>query len=445
MARLPHIPLIACFLIGTQLQGQTGPETLSLDQAIQLALNANRQLKISGIAAKKIDDQIGSLRTKRLPALSFSVLGAEKLTHIDFLFARGSLGVYPNVGPIPDKNISIQSGFTPTAIIMASAGQPLTQLRKIRLNLEMLKLGSALAVEQTREQRQSLVNQIKKLYYGILQSQSALESIEESIRLYQELERITAQYVAQQTALKSQNLEMQSRLQKAEYDALSLRNPLETQKEQLNSLMARDIRTDFRVQAVPEISGQEMDLEAARKLALERRSELQSARIRHKQAEQDKRIKRSEYIPDVSLVVNYLAPIGLGSLIPSNIATAGIQFSWEPYDWGRKKHELAEKDKTIEQASLAITETENQLLIEVGSRYRKLEETRKLLTVARAGQALATENVRVATNRLKEESALLKDVLHAQASLAEANNQYRQALLGFWSAKADFEKAIGEE
>ena len=139
------------------------------------------------------------------------------------------------------------------------------------------------------------------------------------------------------------------------------------------------------------------------------------------------------------------APIGLGSLIPSNIATAGIQFSWEPYDWGRKKHELAEKDKTIEQASLTITETENQLLIEVGSRYRRLVETRKLLTVARAGQALATENVRVATNRLKEESALLKDVLQAQAALAEANNQYRQALLGFWSAKADFEKAIGEE
>jgi len=434
--------LVAILVLAAQCQCQ---ETLSLDQAIRLAVGANRALKISAIGTKKIDDQMAALRTKRLPALSVSILGAEKLTPIDFLFERGFLGVYPGVGPIPGKDISIHSGLTPTALITAGIGQPLTQQRKIKLNLQMLKLSSELSVEQTREQRHSIVNQVKKLYYGILQSQSALESIEESIKLYQELERITAQYVEQQAALKSQNLEMQSRLQKAEYDALAIRNPLETQKEQLNSLLARDIGIEFRVEQVPELRPYETELDQARKLALERRPELQSARIKRKQAEQDKKIKRAEYIPDVSLTANYLSPVGLGSLIPSTIATAGIQFSWEPYDWGRKKHELAEKDKTIEQAGLAITETENQLLIEVGMRYRKLEETRKLLTVARAGQALATENVRVATNRLKQESTLLKDVLQAQAAQAEANNQYRQALLAFWSAKADFEKAIGEE
>ena len=437
---------MACLVTTASAPGQTGPlETLTLDQAVRLAVDSNRTLKSSSIATKKLTDQAAALRTKRLPALSLSVLGAERFTALDFLFDRGALGVYPGVGPIPGKDIALHSGIRPTIFVMASAGQPLTQQRKIRLNLEMLKLGSALSLEQTREQRSAIVNQVKKLYYGILQSQSALESIEESIRLYQELERITAQYVEQQTALKSQNLEMQARLQKAEYDALAIRNPLETLKEQLNSLMAREIRIDFRVEALPETAWQEGGLEAARTLALERRPELQSARIRHKQAEQDKRIKRAEYIPDVSLTVNYISPVNMGSLVPSNIAAAGIQFSWEPHDWGRKKHELAEKDKTIEQASLAVSETENQLLIEVGIRYRKLEEMRKMLTVTRAGQALAAENVRVATNRFKEESALLKDVLQAQAALAEANNQYRQALLGFWSAKADFEKAIGED
>jgi outer membrane protein TolC len=33
--------------------------------------------------------------------------------------------------------------------------------------------------------------------------------------------------------------------------------------------------------------------------------------------------------------------------------------------------------------------------------------------------------------------------LQAQSSLAEADRQYKQALLSFWTAKADFEKAIG--
>jgi hypothetical protein len=32
-----------------------------------------------------------------------------------------------------------------------------------------------------------------------------------------------------------------------------------------------------------------------------------------------------------------------------------------------------------------------------------------------------------------------------QTSLADANAQYQQALLALWAARADFEKAIGDE
>jgi hypothetical protein len=36
-------------------------------------------------------------------------------------------------------------------------------------------------------------------------------------------------------------------------------------------------------------------------------------------------------------------------------------------------------------------------------------------------------------------------VLKSQASLAEATNEYQKALLTFWIAKAEFEKALGED
>jgi hypothetical protein len=39
---------------------------------------------------------------------------------------------------------------------------------------------------------------------------------------------------------------------------------------------------------------------------------------------------------------------------------------------------------------------------------------------------------------------LLKDVLQIQANLADADEKYQQAVLAFWAAKADFEKARGE-
>jgi hypothetical protein len=41
-------------------------------------------------------------------------------------------------------------------------------------------------------------------------------------------------------------------------------------------------------------------------------------------------------------------------------------------------------------------------------------------------------------------AALLSDVLQSQSTLAEANHQFQQALLDYWTARAEFEKALGE-
>jgi outer membrane protein TolC len=139
----------------------------------------------------------------------------------------------------------------------------------------------------------------------------------------------------------------------------------------------------------------------------------------------------------------YLTTTGL-QVLPRNISAGGFLVSWDVFDWGRKKQELAAKSKTIEQAKTAVQATENQVLVEVESRYRKLEESRRLLQVVQLAQEAAREKLRVATNRYEQRTALLRDALQAEASLAEADYQYQQALSSFLTARADFEKAIGE-
>jgi outer membrane protein TolC len=66
------------------------------------------------------------------------------------------------------------------------------------------------------------------------------------------------------------------------------------------------------------------------------------------------------------------------------------------------------------------------------------------LRVSQLHQEAAREKLRVATNKYAQEAVLYKDVLQTQAGLADASNRYQQALLAFWTARADFEKAIGE-
>jgi outer membrane protein len=48
-------------------------------------------------------------------------------------------------------------------------------------------------------------------------------------------------------------------------------------------------------------------------------------------------------------------------------------------------------------------------------------------------------------DKFRQSSVLLRDVLQQQAAVANANHDYEQALLAFWTAKAEFEKALGEE
>jgi outer membrane protein TolC len=123
----------------------------------------------------------------------------------------------------------------------------------------------------------------------------------------------------------------------------------------------------------------------------------------------------------------------------------GVVVSWEFFDWGRKKHQLAEIDNTIEQAKNGLKETEDQVLVDVGDKLRKLQLTAQALRVAKLAEDSAKENLRVSTGQYKFQAVMLSDVLKSQASLAEATNEYQKALLTFWTAKAEFEKALGED
>jgi len=106
---------------------------------------------------------------------------------------------------------------------------------------------------------------------------------------------------------------------------------------------------------------------------------------------------------------------------------------------------MAEIGKTATQAETGLRETQNLILIEVGDKYRKLRQSRQMLLTAQLVQETARESVRVFNARYAAQETLFKGVLQSQAALAEANHQYQQALLSFWTAKADFEKAVGAD
>ncbi len=84
-------------------------------------------------------------------------------------------------------------------------------------------------------------------------------------------------------------------------------------------------------------------------------------------------------------------------------------------------------------------------MIDVSNKFRKLQLSRNAFVVAKHAEETARETLRINTNKYKLTAALLSDVLQSQTTLAEANHQFQQALLDYWTAQAEFEKALGED
>ena len=132
-------------------------------------------------------------------------------------------------------------------------------------------------------------------------------------------------------------------------------------------------------------------------------------------------------------------------ILPRHIVAAGVEFSWEPFEWGRRKDDLKQKEIALDQSNLQLQEVQSQVLQDVDNRFRDLEESRALLDVTETARAAANERLREISDKFSKEAVLLRDVLQQQSAVASANNEYEQALLSFWTAKANFEKALGEE
>ena len=442
MMRVMAVSLMA--MLASVARGQDGPppagEVLSLDEAVKLSLQGNRSIQNAALQVKRADADVGAAKAQRLPVFDVQVLAGRTLSPVRITVPGGAFGEFESTGPIPSQDTVVDVPAGTSALVSASVAQPLSQLYKVGLGVKSNELSRDIDREKLRAERASVVNEVKRLYYTLVQHQSALQAAEDQVKTYRELDRVVAEYVSRETALPADRLDVQAQLRAGEYKVLSLRNALATEKEQMDSLLGRELDYDFSLAAIPEASFEEVDLEAAVAHAIERRPELRQARLQVDQANTGQRLKKAEYIPDVSVAVTYLT----FTSVHLNVAQVGMQLKWQPFDFGRGK-ELAASTLQLEQAKLGVRETESQVRIDVASRVRKLHEARGLLEAQRIAREAAREKLRVTTKRYETEAALLKDALQAQATLGDANAEYDEALLGVWTARSDLEKALGED
>ena len=417
---------------------------LTLEDAVSIALSNNRLVKNSILEAGKYDFQVSTARSRRMPHFQFAAIGGELLHPFDFTFPKGAFGTYPGTGPIPSTEAKVHTPAQLTAYLTGSIDVPLTQQYKIGLGIRATEVGRDIAKEDVRAERQKIASEVRNAYFELVATQAAVEAAQEGVRTLQESQRVTLRYIAENTVLKADALEVDARLTKAQYDLAVSEDGLATQREHLNQLLGRDISIPFRADFMPEEDTTTLTLEDARHQASQKRPEIRQAYLKVKEADYDRRMAKADYIPDFGIAVSYMG-IQNVQVLPTNVGMAGFALTWEPFDWGRKRDRLREKSNSLAEARNGTQEAESEIGVEVGWKYRKWKDAALLLKATRTGHEAATEALRVTSNKYKEQSALIKDLLQAQARSSETAFQYQQALSSYWGSLADLRRAMGEE
>jgi len=432
-----------CLLPCASAQG-SGGGVLTLDEALQLAKSNNRDLKQFGFDVGRQREALGEAKTHLYPRFDTSVLAAQLLAPLDFTINKGQFGTFPGTGPIPGSNTDLHTPARPIAIASVTVTQPLTQLIRIHLFIadQRLKVDAAQLSFDQREQK--LADDVRQSYYQVLQSQIQYESQQSMVKYLEELLQLTDRRFNQQAALRADRLSVKAELAKASDQLTTIEDALADNKEALNHLLGRSVQTEFSVEPVPATFPEQEDLSAARVTALAHRPEVKLAANRVRQAELSTKSEKTHYIPDIAIQAGYFSPANI-NFLPQNIGSVGALLTWQPWDWGEKRHKVRQAALVEQQAGLSLEETREQILLDVNSKFRHLREARSHLAVAEAIRDAELEKMRNQKEAYSQQAILLSDLLKQQSSLAEAEGEYHQAVLAYWSARADFQKSLGEE
>jgi outer membrane protein len=420
-------------------------QTITLTEAVSTAESRDRSIHVAELERNKALREIDVAKTRRFPTFSITALGSQPLNQLGITLERGSLGVYPNVGPIPGETTTLQSPLRFGFIGYASVAQPLTQQYKIGLGIELAKIGVDATTEQLRAKRQGIVNEVRRVYYGIAQAESGKATLQATVDFLRQLDRETGDQVVQRVTLQADLLNVKAQLVQAEYELLKMDDPIQTQKEQLNRLMGRPIDTPLEIDVSSVIETDAVSLPDAYAEALRSRPEIRLAKVQQRKVQLERRLAKAERIPDVSLSWFGFRTVNFSSVFPSVVSSVGVQATWDVFDWGKKQKEVQSKQDAEAQAALELEDTEARVMADVAHQYRRIIEARKAVVLAEALQSSNGEALRVARNRYMQREAVLSDVSKVHASLAEANHRYTQALMDLATAQADFEKAMGRD
>jgi outer membrane protein TolC len=399
------------------------PRHITLQQAVQSALQHNHDVRIAGYTVEEKQHAKEVAKRAYFPSIrndsSFMHATDTELIQIK----AGSLGVAGGTS-IPPVNAIISQGGKNFITSGTQISQPLTGLLKIRQQNDLAQAELRASREKAELTRNDVALAVHQFYYTILIAQARRSATEARIKASEALQQERIEQVKFGSALEQESIESRAQLLQAKQEILTTDFQLTDLKLKLNDLIGLPLTTPLDLDpGVPEFQ-ETCRREECVTAAESSHPEIRAARADVEKAEAAVRLTKTDiWVPDVDAFARYSYQENV-PFLARNFGTFGIHFGYDLFDSGRKRGLMRERQAQLSQAKENLAKLTDAVELSVETAYNKLERTQQMLKVSEEMLALRTES-----NRVRQQELIRGAVLNSQADAATAQEYDAKALL----------------
>lgn len=417
--------------------------SVSLQQAVTIALEKNPLRKVAVADTKAAAAGVREARSYLMPHLSFSEIATrgddpvyafgsklrqQRFTEADFTLNKLNT-------PLPFGNFTTRFGGSWNLFDSFASWHGINQARKM----------NEAAAHQLDRTDQELVFRVVSSYYDVLLATKHLEVADQSVKTAQSIiDRSQARFDSG-LVVESDLLTAKVRMAARQQEVIRARNNLEMTRAQLNTAMGVPVDSPFQpADALAEHTLPIRMLQDVEKQALTDRPDLKRIASEEAAQRQSVAMAKSSFGPRVNAFAGwemdnptFLAGGG------GNNWLGGIEVQFDIFQGGAKRAELS-RQRALEEKVVAVKQAASDAIrLEVRRAYYEMDANRQQIEVARAVIAQAQESLRINQDRYDSGLTTITDLLGAEDAARRSQTDYWEAVYHFQTSYANLELASG--
>jgi len=399
----------------------------SLKDCINIAISNNPEIRASIYNEMAYKSKIGQAWANYFPSISAGLEGSR------------SGNKYSHAKNLPYGYTSMYStmGYSPRV----SADMLLFDFGKTKASADKAKNLYKASQEDTKENINTIIYDIKSAYFNILFAQAQIKVYEDTVNDYQlQLNQAWSFYKLGKKA-KIDVVTADYNLGKAKLNLVSAKNTLDVTRAALSKIMGLPEYTNYELSDELPLNSFDITSEKAIEMAMDVRPELISAEKSAKAAKMNLRATRREFAPDLGVYGSYSN--GIGNDYNLRSAQIGASLSYSALNILKTAKEVSQARAEYEKSLAEFDSTKNSVYYNVKKAYLDLQTDKESIVIAKLALDQAKEQYRQVTGRYKAGVGDAIELKDGENTYLNARLDFYNSLLNYNLAFANLEKEVG--